>query len=583
MKNRNGFTMIELLATITILGILSIVAITSVNFLIKKGKSDYLVTQRSNLINAAKSFYQNNRSRLPKTIGEKDSVSYGELKNGKYIGKLYADDKTTECDVDNTKVVVLKKDKTNYKYKSYLSCGSLSENEKEGDDTTITATYVKNNNSIVLVLESSNTKIVGYSYEVLKNGYTYISRISEKVSGMTVNTKPFIINLADYKKDNTFEAVVKVVCESGKSYTKKVIIDSGDNLPPKVCNLNTDVITDVTEWTNKPQTIKIKCHDNDSGDAKTTYVSGCEKDEYNLTIKNSADARKYKIVKLKDKAGNSSDCDISSIIKVDTEAPVITFTTDRDGYDLYVNVKDDQSGIVKHNWQNETVITTNPVFEVNNSKSGGTSDGANISYYATDKAGNSGSNAHARYKWCSKTDYNGILPSWDVVKAAKNQSVWNGVPIFRWTYKSRNCSKNRTNGPVRKYTFEEYGCQCNLDRYSRRFCSYSNYGNYTTATHPNQTAKIYYQKNDYGESACNGDINVNSYVTQVCDTGKTSAIPLFFHGYYFYQGAVGPYNNFNPSNYWFTWTLNDPGNRISSSSSIADACAHGCKLVYGTN
>ena len=92
MKNK-GFTMIELLATITILGILSVIAVTSVNFLIDKGKKNFITSQRNNLISAAKSYYQANRSKLPKDIGTSKSVSYGELKNNNFVGKMVATSK----------------------------------------------------------------------------------------------------------------------------------------------------------------------------------------------------------------------------------------------------------------------------------------------------------------------------------------------------------------------------------------------------------------------------------------------------------------------------------------------------------
>jgi len=121
---KNGFTMIELLATITLLGILSVVAIVSVSGLIKKGKINYYETQESNLIAAAKFYYQSHRNELPKKVGESVTIEYSYLKEKKLIGKLYAYDKKTECDSpsNSTKVTVVKKGNNSYKYSAYLSC-----------------------------------------------------------------------------------------------------------------------------------------------------------------------------------------------------------------------------------------------------------------------------------------------------------------------------------------------------------------------------------------------------------------------------------------------------------------------------
>ena len=69
MKSKNkGFSLVELLAAIVIMGLLSTVAIVSVNYFLKKAENDYYKTQEDEIIMAAKSYTQDNRNSLPKRV-----------------------------------------------------------------------------------------------------------------------------------------------------------------------------------------------------------------------------------------------------------------------------------------------------------------------------------------------------------------------------------------------------------------------------------------------------------------------------------------------------------------------------------
>ena len=86
--NKKGFTLVEILAAITILGILSTIAIVSVNKIIQSGKEKHYKTAEKNLILAGQSYVQENRSELPKTIGQKKIVYLKTLKEKKYINSI---------------------------------------------------------------------------------------------------------------------------------------------------------------------------------------------------------------------------------------------------------------------------------------------------------------------------------------------------------------------------------------------------------------------------------------------------------------------------------------------------------------
>mgnify|MGYP003417308312 CR=1 FL=1 len=69
-KNQKGFTMVELLAAVAILGLLSAIAIVGVGKILDNANKKHYETQLDNMIMATKSLSQENRNILPKGIGK---------------------------------------------------------------------------------------------------------------------------------------------------------------------------------------------------------------------------------------------------------------------------------------------------------------------------------------------------------------------------------------------------------------------------------------------------------------------------------------------------------------------------------
>ncbi|MDD5888968.1 MAG: type II secretion system protein, partial [bacterium] len=66
MKNNKGFSLVELLAAVVILGLLSTIAIVSVSAILNKAEKNHYDTQQKNIVMAAQSYAQDNRNILPK-------------------------------------------------------------------------------------------------------------------------------------------------------------------------------------------------------------------------------------------------------------------------------------------------------------------------------------------------------------------------------------------------------------------------------------------------------------------------------------------------------------------------------------
>ena len=124
-NNRNGFTMIELLAAIVILGILSVAAIVSVTRLITKSKTEQKSQMEKTAVMATQSYFQANTNELPKAIGETRTIPLTKLKSANYLKSNLKDADGKSC-MDNSYVKVYKKSSSDYTYTAYIYCGEES-------------------------------------------------------------------------------------------------------------------------------------------------------------------------------------------------------------------------------------------------------------------------------------------------------------------------------------------------------------------------------------------------------------------------------------------------------------------------
>ena len=86
MKNR-GFTLVELMAVITILAILSLIIVPIIDKNVKKGKDDVYKIQIENIKFAAMNYYTDNISLRPRN-GESNSISLSALVENNYISDV---------------------------------------------------------------------------------------------------------------------------------------------------------------------------------------------------------------------------------------------------------------------------------------------------------------------------------------------------------------------------------------------------------------------------------------------------------------------------------------------------------------
>ena len=235
-KDRKGFSLVEILAAIVILGLLSSIAIVSVNYILKKAETEYYKSQIDEIILAAKSYTQDNRNSLPKRVGMRTEVTLKSLQNKKYIGKV-VDRHKNECDAEGTKVQIYKYDKTHYSYSVTLVCPSYNNktSEKAAEEADISVSYdgidtenidytkvyakvnIKYNNT-----DDNDLKITSYNYIIYRNEQEV--KNSGDIEGKLKTNLDIKIPLENYTPGNIKIKVI-VIDQYGnsteKEFTKK--------------------------------------------------------------------------------------------------------------------------------------------------------------------------------------------------------------------------------------------------------------------------------------------------------------------------------------------------------------------------
>ena len=321
-KSNRGFSFVELLAAIVIMGLLSGLAIVSIRFLTNKAEKEYYKAQESEVIMSAKSYTQDNRNYLPKRVGMKRQIYLSTLQDKKYIGDV-VDRSKKKCDPTKSYVQVYRYDKNHYNYVVNLVCDRYKSSEDDNalinEKPTVSINFLnvsktdKYSDAKARIVIKDDHKISSYSYIIMKDNEEV--KNSGDIDGKLQTEISTDISLANYVPGKITVKVVATNTLGNQGNGKASATVQNENAPE--CQIVSDnSAKDVNgkptcegKWINNPDLAtveaQVKCIDK-SG-------SGCQKDVYTQKFFGE---RKTDTILIKDNTGNTNNCSVYVCIDV---------------------------------------------------------------------------------------------------------------------------------------------------------------------------------------------------------------------------------------------------------------------------
>lgn len=231
IRNKKGFTLVEVIATVVILGILLTTAIVGYNKYIKKAKTNYYSKQEDLVTQAGRDFFNDNRGRLPINVGEESCVLLSTLISNKYIDPVN-DYNKNPCNQDKTKVCAQKISLTKYEYETTLVCDDTNTEENVSgpnvnfklNDSNFNEGQTFNGEdeqsyTINMELEDEENNLKSYKYVIHKEGMKNPYYTSNSVS-LPKDTTKYIVNIP-LNSSGTYYIEGISINGKGKKTTKK--------------------------------------------------------------------------------------------------------------------------------------------------------------------------------------------------------------------------------------------------------------------------------------------------------------------------------------------------------------------------
>ena len=144
--NRKGFSLIELLCVIAILGVLIGMSIAVISTTVNDSKKTSIAMQEKLLKNACESYIQDNRDKAPRVVGGSKKITLEVLKTEKYITEDIKKGKNESC-MEHSYVLVHRVSSKRLTYLPVLYCGTEEVDESYMANPTINAVFIDGTNS----------------------------------------------------------------------------------------------------------------------------------------------------------------------------------------------------------------------------------------------------------------------------------------------------------------------------------------------------------------------------------------------------------------------------------------------------
>ena len=94
---KKGFTLVEMLAVITIIGLLALLTVPAIDSIIKENKNTVYELQENQILDALKEYASENAL----TLEDENTITLGDLKRAGLIDKNIRNPKTNQCFANN--------------------------------------------------------------------------------------------------------------------------------------------------------------------------------------------------------------------------------------------------------------------------------------------------------------------------------------------------------------------------------------------------------------------------------------------------------------------------------------------------
>ena len=218
-KNNRGFTLIEVIGVVIILGIIAVIAISTYRSNERTFREEYYDSLVRTITDSGQEYFTDYRKYKPNTVLEARKVPLVTLETENYIETI-KDYKGEECNKDSY-VLIVKEDRDNYSYHTCLICETDEYNNTE--DPFCDPAWLDNENAIRYTIENFNDQYIylGTSQdelrELLRLPVSVVRTLStgEKVyrEGTGIDNIPQVLPIDIDRVDTENEGEYKVTYE----------------------------------------------------------------------------------------------------------------------------------------------------------------------------------------------------------------------------------------------------------------------------------------------------------------------------------------------------------------------------------
>jgi prepilin-type N-terminal cleavage/methylation domain-containing protein len=193
MFKNKGFTLIEILAVITIIGIIALLTVPVVDRVIQRTGNKVFQSNEKSLADAAEDYYMVNNTQLPPNISNRDIIFLNDLIANGYI-KQIKDIKNRDNNCDG--YVIIEKVKTNlYNYYPFLNCSERF--ITDGYYNTLPVIKVTGINPMNVLVNTTYTDLGATAIDITDGDITASITAQNNVNANTLGTYAVIYTVTN--------------------------------------------------------------------------------------------------------------------------------------------------------------------------------------------------------------------------------------------------------------------------------------------------------------------------------------------------------------------------------------------------